>query len=127
MTKLRSFERRLITLRRREDVHPFFIRQLGQALRVHWAATLLLGFQRLSGIAGIDYQQQMAGVETFNCSLQLNVRNAVLEYRLQAGFGQLRAFARVAKVMRNEIKALRLSSAVAGKVDDYRVFRLGAL
>ena len=47
--------------------------------------TLLLGFQRLAGVAGIYDEEQLAGVEVFDSRLQLLVGDGVREYLLQAG------------------------------------------
>ena len=124
MTKLRRFQRRLITLRGRQDVHALFVRELGQTFGVHRPTTFLFGFERLSGIAGIDDQQQVAGVETFNGCSNSTSEMLCSSIILQALLSEFRAFARVAEVMRNQIEALRLRGAVSGEVDDHCVFRL---
>ena len=48
MPELLGFHRRLVTLRRRHDVHTLFIRELREPLRVHRSAPFLFGFQRLT-------------------------------------------------------------------------------
>ncbi len=57
MTKLRRFECRLETLRRSQDVHTFFVRELGQAFRIHWTTPFLFCFERLAGVARVNDQQ----------------------------------------------------------------------
>ena len=126
MTKLRGFQCRLITLRGSENVHAFLISKLGQSFRVHWPTALLSGFQRLSGVASIDDQQQMAGIKAFDRLFQLFVRDAMREYVAQSRFTQFGAVARVAKIVWNQIEALRLRGAMAGEVDDDGILRLGA-
>ena len=56
MTKLRRFKCGLKTLRRSQDVHPFFVSELGQTFRIHWTTTLLLRFERLTRITCINDQ-----------------------------------------------------------------------
>ena len=56
----------LISLRRSENVHSFFIRELGQSLRVHRALPRVFHLERLSRVAGVG--SRSAGLEQASLS-----------------------------------------------------------
>src|ERR1044072_3499788 len=63
VTQLRGFERGLIALRRRQDIHALLVGQLRQALRVHRPAPLLIRFERLPRVARVEDEDELTCVE----------------------------------------------------------------
>src|SRR5689334_20358207 len=68
----------------------------------------------------------MSRIQAFDRGLELDVRNTMPEYRVQALLSQFRACARVTEIVRYQVEALRLRGAVPGEVDDNCIFRLRA-
>ena len=123
---MRGFKRRLITLRGSQDVHTLLVSELREALGIHRPTAFLLGLKCLPRITGVDDQQQVAGVQTFDRLFQLFIGDAMREYSLQPLLIQFGPIARVAEVVRDKVEALRLRGAVAGEVDDHSIFGLCA-
>src|SRR5207237_3158062 len=73
VSELRRFERGLVALRRGEYVHPLLVCELGEALRVHGPAPLLVGFEGLARIARVYDEDELGGVERFENLLKLLV------------------------------------------------------
>jgi len=81
-------------------------------------------FKRLTGIASINDEQQLASVNSFQRLCQVLVGDAVLEDGTEPSFIQFGARARIPKVMRNQIEAGFLCRAVTRIINDDRIFRL---
>ena len=71
------FIRRLITLRRGQNLHAFLISELRQALGVHRTATFLFSFERLSRVTSINHQQHLTGLDPFDRVLNFFIRDTV--------------------------------------------------
>src|SRR6266436_4766834 len=121
MTKLRCFQSGLITLGRCQDVHPFLVCQLCESSAVHWSTTLLLCFERLSGIASVDHQQELPCVHTFKSPLEFAIRDAVSEDSLQSCGVDPAALSAETQIVRDKIKLILLRCAVPGEIDYYSV------
>src|SRR5205085_12646280 len=113
--------------RRGQNIHALLVGELRESFAVHRPAPLLLGFERLAGVARVNYQDELSGVERFEGLLKLLVVDAVREYGLQADLRLQLALARVAEVVRDEVEALLLRRAVAREVDDDHVLRFRRL
>ena len=78
-------------------------------------------------VARINDQEQLPGAEWLKGLFKFSIRDGVREDRLHALCIQLRAAARITKVVRDQVELILLRRAVPGKVDDDGIFRLRML
>src|SRR5581483_1555503 len=69
--------------------------------------------------------QQVSGINFFKSLFQFAIRDLEIQEAAESGFGQVSSVARVAGIMRDQIKLFIHRGAVSGKVENDCIFRLG--
>ena len=83
---------------------PFSYASCASPDRIHRAAAFLFGFQRLPGIAGVEHEEQLPGVNAFERRFEFQVGDAAREDCFHGLRGERVASARVAEVVRDQIE-----------------------
>src|SRR3989442_933924 len=114
----------LIALRGGQYVDAFLVSQLGQSLRVHWPTPRLLSFERLSGVAGINYKEDLTGVHFLESLLQLAIGDAVFHDAFEVCLSHPPSQAQETEVVRQHVEARLIGETVPREEDHHRVFGL---
>src|SRR5258708_7516939 len=127
MSQSLEFKSCLVTLRRRQNVGSLLVGKLGQSSGVHGSTPLLLCFQHLSRLASIDNDQNSTGIDRFQYSLDVQIRQTAAEYREATLQINLLGVTFITQVVRNQVITIASSCAVSGKVNEHRDFRFDGL
>ncbi len=122
MLQLFGFERDLVALRSSQYIHTFLVCQLRQSPCIHGPASLLFCFQSLAGLTSVNQQQYLIGLQIFQRTFQVPIRDAMSQDHFESL--QVRSRSPVTEIMWNQIEAIMVSSAMPGEVNYNSVFRL---